>query len=110
EVDRFGRNLLGRDRQVALVLAVFIVNDDDHAARTEGLDGVLDAGERAAFARAFCDLDAASHQCLTSPAPGRPSERPASSAARATYFPTMSHSRLTRSRFFTCRRFVCAFV
>ena len=33
EVDRLGRHLLGRDREVALVLAVLVVDDDDHLAR-----------------------------------------------------------------------------
>ena len=32
--------------QVALVLAVLVVDDDDHPAVAEGVDGVLDRGER----------------------------------------------------------------
>ena len=33
EVDRLGRDLLGRDRQVPFVLAILVVDDDDHLAR-----------------------------------------------------------------------------
>ena len=35
EVDRLGRDLLGRDDEVALVLAVFIIDQDDHLAGLE---------------------------------------------------------------------------
>ena len=40
EVDGFGRDVLGGQGEVALVLAVFVVDDDDHAAGA-------DIGERA---------------------------------------------------------------
>ena len=49
EVDRLRRHLLRRDRQVALVLAILIVDDDDHLAGADRLDRVLDAGERRRF-------------------------------------------------------------
>ena len=35
EVDGFGGNLLGGHGEVALVFAVFVVDDDDHAAGTD---------------------------------------------------------------------------
>ena len=47
EVDRVGRHELRRDRQVALVLAVLVVDDDDEPARPDLLDRLLDRGERA---------------------------------------------------------------
>ena len=46
EVDRLRRHLLGRQRQVAFVLAILVVADDDDLAGAERLDGVLDARER----------------------------------------------------------------
>ena len=45
EVDRLGRRELGRNRQVALVLAVGIVDDDDHPALADVLDRFLDRRE-----------------------------------------------------------------
>ena len=47
EVDRLGRGELGRQGQVALVLAVLRVADHDHAAGADVLQGFLDRGERA---------------------------------------------------------------
>ena len=51
EVDRFGRRELRRDGEVALVLAVGRVDDDDHLPLADVLDRVLDgrelAGDRA---------------------------------------------------------------
>ena len=46
EVDGLGSRELGRDREVALVLAVFVVDDDHEAAGADLLDRLLDAGER----------------------------------------------------------------
>ena len=57
EVDRLRRHLRRRHRQVALVLAILVVDDDDHAAGADGVDGVLDRGERAAPAGALGDAD-----------------------------------------------------
>jgi hypothetical protein len=42
EVDRLGSHLLGGDHQVALVLAVLVVDDDDHLALLEGFYGFRD--------------------------------------------------------------------
>ena len=41
EVDCFRRDGIGRHRQIALVLAVLVVDDDDHAAALERPDGPL---------------------------------------------------------------------
>src|SRR3990170_4793648 len=46
EGDGLRRDELSRDTQVALVLAVFVVNDDDGAAQAELLDGLLYGGQR----------------------------------------------------------------
>ena len=46
ERDRLGRDELGGDREVALVLAISVVDDDDEAARADVLDRLLDGGER----------------------------------------------------------------
>ena len=35
EIDGLGRDEFGREDQIALVLAVFLVNEDDHAAGTK---------------------------------------------------------------------------
>src|SRR3954453_21765868 len=48
EIDRLGRRELRRHREIALVLAVLVVADDDHAARADVLERVLDRGERPA--------------------------------------------------------------
>ena len=40
------RGELGRHDQVALVLAVLVVDDDDDLATTDGGDGVVDARQR----------------------------------------------------------------
>ena len=89
EIDDLRGDLLRRDRQVALVLAVLIVDHDDHAAVPDRLDGVLDGGERSGgLARCHLPL--------------------ATSIARSTYLPSMSHSRLTESLTFAKRRLVCS--
>ena len=46
EVDRLGRRELGRDRQVALVLAVGGVHHDDELALADVLDRLFDGRER----------------------------------------------------------------
>ena len=45
EVDGLGRRELGRHHEVALVLAVLVVADDDHAAAADLLDRLLDRRE-----------------------------------------------------------------
>ena len=45
ELDRLGRDLLGRRDEVPLVLAVLVVDDDDDPPLLQGLEGVLDLGE-----------------------------------------------------------------
>ena len=76
EVDRLRRDLLRRDRQVAFVLPILVVDDDDHLACAERLDRVLDAGERIGRASgeplaisSFLVIGRArSGQCVDSPA------------------------------------------
>ncbi len=45
ELDRLGRDLLGRRDKIALVLPVFVVDDDDDPPFPEGLEGVVDLRE-----------------------------------------------------------------
>src|SRR5437763_4697056 len=45
EVDRVGGDELRRDDEVALVLAILVVDDDDHLAGRDVLQGLLDGGE-----------------------------------------------------------------
>ena len=45
EVDGLGRDELRRDREVALVLAVLVVDDDDEPSRADLLDRLLDGRE-----------------------------------------------------------------
>ena len=51
EVDGFGRDVVGGDDDVALVLAVFLVHQDHHAAGGEVGHDVLDRGDRGWGAR-----------------------------------------------------------
>src|SRR5258708_6118108 len=46
EVDDFGRRLFGRAHQVALVLAVLVVDDDDHAPFAYFSDGIFNGSKR----------------------------------------------------------------
>ena len=45
EVDGLGGDVLGGEGEVALVLAVLVVDDDDHAAGADLGDGAWDVGE-----------------------------------------------------------------
>jgi hypothetical protein len=45
EVDRLWRDFLGGQRQVAFVLAVFIVDEDNHASLADVFDGLFNRGE-----------------------------------------------------------------
>ena len=54
EVDRVGRRELGGNREVALVLAVLVVDDDDEAALADLLDRLLDGREGACGAGLDC--------------------------------------------------------
>jgi hypothetical protein len=42
EVDDFRRDLLGSTDKIALVFAIFVVNNDDHATVTDVSDGLFD--------------------------------------------------------------------
>ena len=44
EVDDLGRDLLGRADEIAFVLAVLGVDDDDDSAFADGVDGIFDRG------------------------------------------------------------------
>ena len=46
EVDRLGRGLFGGTDEVALVFAVFGIDDDDDSPLANGLDGFVDRGKR----------------------------------------------------------------
>ena len=104
EVDDLRRDLL--DAAIVrspFVLAVLVVDDDDHPAGADGLDGVLDRRERRAPAvrRGPSRPDARALGCrlMAARAAARPpsGHRPASCATRTTYLPMMSTSRLTPS-------------
>src|SRR5690606_9750747 len=49
EVDEVGRDDLGRRDEVALVLAVLVVDDDDELAVADVVEGVLDGVEEGAL-------------------------------------------------------------
>ena len=52
-----GVTLLRGNRQVAFVLAILVVHDDDHPAGANVGNGVVNRRERGAFARPFGDPD-----------------------------------------------------
>ena len=80
EVDRLGRRELRGDGQVALVLAVGRVDDDDHLALPDVLDRLLDRGERALGRNRR-----SAHRFIVD------------GSSRSTYFASTSASRLTSS-------------
>ena len=45
EVDRIGRHQLGRRDEIAFVLAIFIIGDDDELAGFDGVDRLLNGSE-----------------------------------------------------------------
>ena len=78
EVDRVGRGELRRHGEVALVLAVLVVADDDHAAGADVLEGLLDRGERGAgpgLAHASRAPRASRRTWPGCPPPGSPASR-----------------------------------
>src|ERR687894_752721 len=81
EGDGLGRGGLGRHDEVALVLAVLVVDDDHDLTAADGGDGVLDLGE--------------GHQLSFDGAAGAASAFQVS--RRSTYLTVTSTSRLTRS-------------
>ena len=46
EIDRLGRDAIGCDDEIALVLAVFLVDEDDHASIAQLGDNLLDGCDR----------------------------------------------------------------
>src|SRR5688572_25565134 len=99
EVDRLGRDLFRRDRQVAFVLAILIVDDDDHPAGADLLDGVVYRRKRTVLAGPFGNSNSRVFRGHRN-----------NCAARATYFPTTSHSRFTGEPACSPLRFVCPHV
>ena len=82
EVDGLGRDLLGGHDEVALVLAILVVDEDDHLAGADVVDRALDPRDRSHFAsRAPSVVDGSAH--------------PPSSFS--TYLPIRSTSRFTRA-------------
>src|SRR4029079_2492442 len=73
EVDGLRRREPGRADQIALVLALGIIDDDDHLPVADVLDGLLDRGER---------RDGRAHGSL--PATRRSTTLPSTSASRLT--------------------------
>ena len=61
EVDRGGRHRLRGNREVALVLAILVVADNDHLAIADRRDGVFDRRKRRALARSLGDADVLGH-------------------------------------------------
>jgi hypothetical protein len=57
EVNRFRRDLLGGDGQVALVFTILVIDNDDHLTIAECGDRILDACKRpGGFTGALGDL------------------------------------------------------
>src|SRR5688572_8783981 len=131
EVDRLGSDLLRRDRQVPFILAVLIVNDDDHPAGADLRERVVYRRKRAALARPFGDsnlralgrhilvrlkadttysafLVRLNADAMYSDRSVRLHADPNSCTARATYLPTTSHSRFTGLPAASEPRVVCA--
>ena len=46
EINGFGRDLFGGQGQIAFVLAIFVVDDHDHSALADVVDGGHNVGER----------------------------------------------------------------
>ena len=61
EVDRLGRHQVGGHHQVALVLAILVVDEDQHAAGADRLDRARD--RRVAFGRRFSGQSRTSGAC-----------------------------------------------
>ena len=80
EVDGVGRDELRGDREVALVLAVLVVDDDDEAARADLVDRLLDGGEGARLGLGHARS---------------PGHRNPGATSRSTYFASTSTSRFT---------------
>ena len=90
EVDRLGRHLLRRHDEVALVLAIGVVDDDHHPAGADVLERLLDRRERG------CPRDRFRSFAHRHVLPSDPSAA-SSAMSRSTYFAITSISRFTRS-------------
>src|SRR5678816_2303348 len=87
EVDRLRSGLLGRHQQVALVLAVLVVDHDQQAAGADLLDALLDRDELGLAHRVIPSFPSG----LSIEAGGS-----LSCSMRCTYLPIISISRFTR--------------
>ena len=81
EVDRVGRGELGREGEVALVLAVLGVADDDHLAVADVLEGLLDRAEGGVRSRRHV-RDTSFSTYLASTSTSRLTDRPGAAAPR----------------------------
>ena len=119
EVDRLGRDLLRGDRQIAFVLAILIVDDDDHLAGAEWPRWRPRCGRTASLRALFAILSLLARlfalvrlavNVLTSPGRTLSSvSRPAPRRARRTCRPCRIRGSRVRAR--RCgRRFVCSIV
>ena len=105
----FGRHLFGRQRQIAFVFAIFVVADDDHLAGADRVDRVLNRRKRPVFpSPTLRDFELCCHGI--SPVRSARSRQTSPPRRGERIFPTMSHSRLTRSPGRAARKFVCAHV
>ena len=59
EIDGFGRDFFGGQREVAFVLAIFVVDDHDHAAGADLLDRGRDVGKGCLGTHSDCDFNKA---------------------------------------------------
>src|SRR5581483_6787565 len=103
EVDRLGGGELGGDHEVALVLAVRIVDDDDEAAVADVLERLLDRGERGG-------LPDGGHRSSLTARLTNPAYPRARASSRSTYFASTSTSRFTSSPGASAPRVVAASV
>ena len=108
EVDRRGRHLFGGDGQVALVLAILVVDDDDHPAASNASTAsstVENGAERTSGARTAVGDDAMGAVAMSASGAGDRQGRDLD--ARATYLPSTSHSMFTLSPGFRRTSVVC---
>ena len=105
EVDRLGRRELGGERQVALVLAVLVVADDDHPPGADLLQRLFDASRTAVGAHRATSFSTYLASTSTSRLTRRPgSGRRRASCARASRGSATRRTTRRRSRTPSARR------
>ena len=122
EVDRLRRDLLGRNRQIAFVLPILVVDHDDHLAARADRIAIADASiARTATSASAADRVAdwffmeigcvrLSSTARSASSRMRHSRPAAASSARTTYLPRISDSRLTAGPARIACRLVCCHV